>query len=71
MIIGKIRKNGNSATITIPYEEMERQNLQIGDTIAFEVRKVTMKPEMPPDVRAAFEYAMKAHSADVDYLADR
>lgn len=71
MMIQKLRKAGNSFVVTITREEMERQNLHEGDMVGIELRKITMRPEMSPDVRAAFEYAMKAHAADIDYLANR
>jgi putative addiction module antidote len=69
MITQKIRRVGNSFVVTIPKEEVERQNLQEGDFVGIEVRKVQLKPEMSPEVRAAFERSWKAYEEDYRYLA--
>jgi putative addiction module antidote len=69
MITQKIRRVGNSFVVTIPKEEAERQNLQEGDFVGIEVRKVQLKPEMSPEVRAAFERSWKAYEEDYRYLA--
>jgi putative addiction module antidote len=71
MITQKLRRVGNSYVVTIPKEEAERQGLQEGDLIGVEVRKLHITPEMPPEVRAAFERSLKVYAADYDYLADR
>ncbi|HYU76544.1 MAG TPA: AbrB/MazE/SpoVT family DNA-binding domain-containing protein [Ktedonobacteraceae bacterium] len=71
MLMQKLRKVGNSFVVTIPKEEAERQNLQEGDMVGIEVRKVHLKPEMSPEVKAAFERSWKAYEADYRYLAER
>ena len=71
MLVQKLRKAGNSFVVTIPKEEAERQNLQEGDMVSIEVRKVNVKPEMSPEVRAAFERSWKAYEADYRYLEER
>ncbi len=71
MMLQKLRRVGNSFVVTIPKEEAERQNLQEGDLIGVEIRKLHITPEMSPEVRAAFEYSLKVYAADYDYLADR
>ena len=70
MITQKIRRVGNSLVVTIPKEEAERQNLHEGDFVGIEVRKVQLKPEMSPEVQAAFERSWKAYEADYRYLAE-
>lgn len=70
MVIQKVRRVGNSFVVTIPKEEMERQGLHEGDEIAVEVRRVTVRPEMSPDVRAAFERSLQTYAADYEYLKD-
>jgi putative addiction module antidote len=71
MLTQKLRKVGNSFVVTIPKEEAERQNLQEGDMVAIEVRKVHIRPEMSPEVKAAFEHSWQAYEADYRYLADK
>ncbi len=71
MLIQKVRRVGNSYVVTIPREEMERQHLSEGDEIAIEVRKVEIRPQMSPEVRAAFERSLDTYTADYEYLKDR
>ena len=71
MVLQKLRRVGNSFVVTIPKEEIEHQNLQEGDLVGVEIRKLHISPEMPPEVRAAFERSLKIYAADYDYLADR
>jgi antitoxin component of MazEF toxin-antitoxin module len=69
MLMQKVRKSGNSYVVTIPKDEMERQDLHEGDVVALEVRKVEYRVQMDPDVRAAFERSVKMRKEDYDYLA--
>ncbi len=69
MQIQKVRKVGNSYVVTIPREVIESQSIQEGDAVALEVRKVTYKVQMDPEVRAAFERSMELYPEDYDYLA--
>ena len=69
MPLQKIRKTGNSYVVTIPKEEMARQNLREGDLVVFEVRKASLMVEMDPEVRAAFERSLELYADDYDYLA--
>ena len=71
MIAQKIRRVGNSLVITIPKEEAEHQNLHEGDFVGVEIRKLHLKPEMSPEVRAAFEQSWKDYEDDLRYLAER
>lgn len=71
MLIQKVRRVGNSYVVTIPKEELERQGLGDGDLAAVEVRKVTVTPQMSPEVRAAFERSWKTYATDYEYLKDR
>lgn len=70
MITQKLRRVGNSFVVTIPKEEAERQNLHEGDFVGIEVRKIHLKPEMSPEVRAAFERSWEAYQEDYRYLAE-
>lgn len=68
MLMQKIRKSGNSYIVTIPRDEMERQGLQEGDTVAFDIRKVEHRVQLDPEVRAAFERSWEMYKDDYDYL---
>ncbi len=70
MLLQKVRKSGNSHVVTIPHEEMERQNIHDGDVVAFDVRRVEQRVHLDPDVRLAFERSMKVYKEDYDYLAE-
>lgn len=71
MVMQKLRRVGNSLVVTIAREEAERQGLREGDYVGVEVRKLTVRPEMAPDVRAAFERSWDTYQADYRYLAER
>ena len=71
MTTAKLRRVGNSYVVTIPREEVERLHLSEGDTLSVEVRRLVLKPEMAPDVRAAFEWAIERYAGDIEYLKDR
>lgn len=71
MITQKLRRVGNSYVVTIPREEVERQNLQEGDLVGVEVRKMQFWPELSPEVREAYERTWSAHEAAYRYLAER
>lgn len=71
MTTAKLRRVGNSYVVTISKEEVERLHLTEGDTLSVEVRKLVLKPEMAPDVRAAFEESWERDQAAYEYLRDR
>lgn len=71
MLTLKLRKTGNSYVVTIPREELERQNLREGDMVGIEVRKLNVMPEMSPEFRTAFDQTLKTFKADIDYLANK
>jgi antitoxin component of MazEF toxin-antitoxin module len=70
-MIAKMRKAGNSLTVTIPREAVEQYDLREGDYIDFRFHKVTMQPEMRPHVRAAFEDIRREYAEGFDYLKDK
>ena len=71
MITQKVRKVGNSLTITIPREEVERLGLVEGDLVAASLNKVRMEVELSPSVRIATDRFLQDYGALLDYLADR
>ena len=71
MVTVRLRRTGNSCVVTIPREELERLGIHEGDMVGLEVRKLEVRLQMAPDVRTAFDYAMKEYAEDVAYLADK
>ena len=70
MIWQKLRKVGNSYVVTIPKEEIERQNLQEGQMLAIEVQAVEIRPVPSPALRQAFEESWRRNEAAYRYLAE-
>ena len=71
MIWQKLRKVGNSYVVTIPKEEIERQQLQEGQLLAIEIRPAEIYPTLSPELREAFEESWQCNEAGYRYLADR
>jgi antitoxin component of MazEF toxin-antitoxin module len=71
MIWQKLRKVGNSYVVTIPKEEVERQNLREGQLLGIEVQPAEIRPILSPDLRKAFEESWKRNEPGYRYLADR
>lgn len=67
----KLRKSGNSYVITIPKEEIERQNLQEGQLLAVQVQPAEVRPVLSEELKALFEESWKDHEAGYRYLAGR
>jgi putative addiction module antidote len=70
MIWQKLRKVGNSYVVTIPKEEVERQNLQDGQLLSIEIRPAEIRPVMSPDLRKAFEESWQQYEQTYRYLAE-
>ncbi len=71
MITQKIRKVGNSLMVAIPREEAEAQGVGEGDVVAVEVRRVSVRPELAPRLRALVEWSLEHRAADLEYLKDK
>ena len=70
MIVGRVRKTGNSYVVTIPREEMERLNIADRDLVGIEIRKATVSYELPPELDAALMRSWQAHRETYRYLAE-
>jgi putative addiction module antidote len=70
MIWQKLRKVGNSYVVTIPKEEVERQNLQEGQLLMVEVQPAEIRPTLSPALRKAFEESWQRNEAGYRYLAE-
>lgn len=51
----RLRKSGNSYVVTVPPEEVERLGLTEGEFVGVEVRKLSVRPVLPPDLQEAAE----------------
>ena len=71
MIWQKLRKVGNSYVVTIPDEEVERQQLQEGQLLAIEIRPAEVRPTLYPELREAFEKSWKRNETGYRYLENR
>jgi antitoxin component of MazEF toxin-antitoxin module len=71
MLVRRVRKVGNRLVITIPRKEAARLEITEGDFVAVEIRKATIRSEMSPDVRAAFERVFDPGHPDMRYLKDQ
>jgi antitoxin component of MazEF toxin-antitoxin module len=75
VITQKVRKIGNTFSVTIPREEMERQQIKEGDTVTVEVRRVEIetqvRPLLSPIFADAYAEGLDRLDADMRYLADR
>ena len=71
MIVQKLRKVGNSFVVTIPKEEVKRQNLEAGQLLIVEVQPAEIRPIPSPELRATFENSWEHNEAGYRYLKDR
>ena len=70
MIVGKIRKVGNSLVVTVPKEEAEELELREGDLVTMEIRKAEVRPVLRPDLRKLAEESWERNEAAYRYLRD-
>jgi putative addiction module antidote len=71
MIVGKVRRVGNSLVVTVPKEEAEALELREGDLVAVEVRRVEVRPQLPAELRRLAEESWRRNEAGYRYLAGR
>lgn len=71
MIRQKLRRAGNSYVVTIPKEEVKRRGWREGQLFAVELSPLEIRPELPPDLRAAFEESWQEDEEAYRYLAER
>lgn len=71
MVVGKVRKVGNSLIVTIPKEEAEELGLREGDLVTMDIRKAEVRPVLRPDLRKMAEDSWERNQPGYRYLADR
>jgi len=71
MVVGRVRKVGNSLVVTVPKEEAEELELREGDLVAMEIRKAEVRPVLRPELRKLAEKSWERNQAGYRYLAGR
>ena len=71
MTVQRLRRTGNSYAVTVTREEMERLGLHEGDLVGVELRKMELRPTLPPALQAAAEESWREGEAAYRYLAER
>lgn len=71
MVTQQIRKVGNSFVVTIPKAEMQRLELDEGDYISIDLRKMELKPVLDPTAQAILDEDMPNLLPMLEYLKDR
>jgi hypothetical protein len=73
MIVQQLRKRGNSYTLTVPKDEVERRGWVEGQRLGFTPIEIEIeyRTKMRPEVREAFDATWGEDEASMRYLADR
>lgn len=71
MVVGKIRKVGNSLVITVPREEAEALELHEGDLVTVDIRKAELRPVLHPLLTSLAEASWERNKEGYRYLAGR
>ncbi|MBI2906018.1 MAG: AbrB/MazE/SpoVT family DNA-binding domain-containing protein [Chloroflexi bacterium] len=71
MILGEIRKVGNSLVVTVPAEEAEALEVREGDLVAMDIQKAEVRPVLRPDLRKLAEESWERNQDGYRYLAGR
>ena len=71
MVVGKIRKVGNSLVVTVPKELADELQLSEGDLVAMDLRKAEVRPVLRPELRKLAERSWERNQEGYRYLAGR
>jgi antitoxin component of MazEF toxin-antitoxin module len=71
MIVQQLRKRGNSYTLTVPKEEVERRGWQVGQYLGFEPVEIELRPKMRRQIAKAFDATWDDDEPAMRYLAGR
>lgn len=72
MIVQRLRKRGNSYSLTVPKELVERRGWVEGQRLGFMPVEVDIRPRMRPEVKEAFDATWTEETeAALRYLKDR
>ncbi len=70
MVVGKIRKVGNSLVVTVPKDEADALDLHEGDLVAMDLRKAEVRPVLRPDLRKLAEESWERNQDAYRYLRE-
>ncbi|HEX2988291.1 MAG TPA: AbrB/MazE/SpoVT family DNA-binding domain-containing protein [Chloroflexota bacterium] len=70
MVVGKIRKVGNSLVVTVPKEEAEELGLHEGDLVTMDIRKAEVRPVLRPELRKLAEESWARNEAAYRHLRE-
>lgn len=70
MVVGKIRKVGNSLVVTVPKEEADDLELHEGDLVTMEIRKAEVRPVLRPELRKLAEESWERNEVAYRYLRE-
>ncbi len=70
MVVGKLRKVGNSLVVTVPREEAEALDLHEGDLVTMDIRKVEVRPVLRPELRKLAEQSWERNESAYRYLRE-
>lgn len=74
MIVQQLRKRGNSYSLTVPKDVVERRGWKEGQRLGFDPVEVEVeiRTKMRPEIRAAFDATWsESEEAAMRYLRDR
>ncbi len=71
MLTQTVRGAGDSLTVTIPKEEVERLGLREGDTVALHINRVRGDVELPADILSHAQQSLRDHAEAYRILAKR
>jgi len=73
MIEARIRKQGNSFVVTLPREELERNDLQEGDDVAIALSKIEVvkRYRLSPEKQKLADEILEEYKDVFAYLAER
>ncbi|MCL5110576.1 MAG: hypothetical protein M1401_17260 [Chloroflexi bacterium] len=71
MVVGKVRRVGNSLVVTISKAEAEVLELREGDLVTMDIRKAEVRPVLRPGLRNLAEESWQRNQSGYRYLADR
>lgn len=70
MIVGKVRKVGNSLVVTVPKDEADALELSEGDLVTVDIRKAEVRPVLRSDLRKLAEESWARNEAAYRYLRE-
>jgi antitoxin component of MazEF toxin-antitoxin module len=70
MIVGKLRRVGNSLVVTIPRAEVEELELHEGDLVTMDLQKAEVRPVLRPALRKFAEESWAHNQKAYEYLGE-